>query len=152
MLKTLNQKVSLVLFAIALLYLIYAYQIPSFPYTVVDADVIPKVLGYLLLILSVFLFFIKDEESEEQKARRNIPKKEVGMLLGVGGLIILYIIFLEILGFVFVTALFIFLCSRFLGYKNYLANVLVSIILPVSLYLMFTQLLRISLPSGILPF
>ncbi len=152
MLKTLNQKVSLVLFAIALLYLIYAYQIPSFPYTVVDADVIPKVLGYLLLILSVFLFFIKDEESEEQKARRNIPKKEVGMLLGVGGLIILYIIFLEILGFVLVTALFIFLCSRFLGYKNYLANVLVSIILPVSLYLMFTQLLRISLPSGILPF
>lgn len=152
MLKTVNQKVSLVLLAIGAGYLILAYQIPSYPYTQVDADIIPKVLGYLLIFLSVLLFLSKDSETEEQKARRKIPKKEVGMLLGVGGIILFYIMLLEILGFVVVTALFIFVCSRFLGYKNHLVNGLVSVLFPIILYLMFTELLKISLPSGILPF
>lgn len=152
MLKTVNQRVSLVLLLIAIFYLIFAYKIPSFPYVIVDADLIPKVLGYLLIFLAVLLFFTKNDETDEQKAKRNIPKKEIGMLFGVGGFILLYIMFLEILGFVLVTALFIYFCSWFLGYKNHIANALVSILLPVSLYLMFTELLKMNLPSGILPF
>ncbi|WP_067729124.1 tripartite tricarboxylate transporter TctB family protein [Oceanobacillus damuensis] len=152
MLKTVNKKVSLVLLAIGTGYLILAYQIPSYPYTQIDADVIPKTLGYLLIFLSVLLFISKDSETEEQKARRNIPKKEVGMLLVVAGLILLYIILLEIIGFVLVTAVFIYSCSRFLGYKSHITNGVVSISLPVLMYLMFTELLKISLPSGILPF
>ncbi len=152
MLRTLNQKISIVLFFIAVLYLIFAYQIPSFPYTEVDADVVPKSLGYLLIFLSLLLFFSKDEESEEKKEERKIPKKEIGMLLGIGAFILLYIMFLEVLGFVVTTVLFIYLCSWFLGYKNHIVNGIVSILLPVGLYFMFTEFLKISLPSGILPF
>lgn len=152
MLKTINQKVSLVLLAIGLAYLVFAYQIPSFPYTDVDADVIPKSLGYFLIFLSILLFLAKDSESEEQKERRNIPKKEVGMLLGVALFILLYIMFLNTLGFIVVTALFIYFCSLFLGYKKHITNGIVSILFPVLLYLMFTELLKMNLPSGILPF
>lgn len=152
MLKTVNQKVSLVLLAIGVFYLIFAYQIPSYQYTEVDADAIPKILGYLLVFLSVLLFFSKDSETKEQKEKRNIPKKEIAMLLGVAGFILLYIMFLEALGFIIVTACFIYFCSWFLGYKNHLANGLVSILFPVILYLMFTELLQMNLPSGILPF
>lgn len=152
MLKAVNQKVGLVLLVIGIVYLVLAYQIPSYPYTEVDADAIPKVLGFLLIILSVFLFLSKDSETEEQKERRKIPKKEVGMLLGVAGFILLYIMLLEVLGFIVVTALFIYFCSWFLGYKNHIANGLVSVLFPVILYLMFTELLKMNLPSGILPF
>lgn len=152
MLKTVNQKVSLVLLGIGVVYLVLAYQIPSYPYTEVDADVIPKVLGYLLIFLSILLFLSKDSETEEQKESRKIPKKEIGMLLAVAGFILLYIMLLELLGFVIVTTLFIYFCSWFLGYKNHIANGLVSILFPVLLYLMFTELLKMNLPSGILPF
>ncbi|WP_068673168.1 tripartite tricarboxylate transporter TctB family protein [Oceanobacillus sp. Castelsardo] len=152
MFKTVNQRVSIVLLLIAALYLIIAYQIPSYPYTEVDADVIPKTLGWLLVLLSASLFFLKDSDSEEQKERRKIPKKEIGVLLVVAGFILVYIALLEIIGFVLVTGLFIFFCSWFLGYKKYITNAIVSILFPIIMYLMFTELLKLSLPSGILPF
>lgn len=152
MFKTVNQKVSIVLLVIATVYLLLAYQLPSYPYTNVDADVIPKVLGWLLVILSIFLFISRDSETEEQKDSRKIPKKEIGILIAVGGFILAYILLLEVIGFVLVTALFIFFCTWFLGYKKFVTNGIVSILFPVGLYLMFTELLNISLPSGILPF
>ncbi|SDE79623.1 putative tricarboxylic transport membrane protein [Bhargavaea beijingensis] len=152
MLKTLNQKVSLILIAIAALYLFGAFRIPSYPYAIVDADVLPKTLGVLLIVLSIFLFFAKDSETEEQKKRRDIPKREIGMLLGVAGLILAYILLLEVIGFVLTTALFIFFCSFFLGYRNHVANGITAVVFPLVLYFMFTELLSITLPSGILPF
>jgi putative tricarboxylic transport membrane protein len=50
------------------------------------------------------------------------------------------------------TAIFIFGCSWFLGYKKHVVNVLVSILFPLVMYLLFTSFLQINLPQGILPF
>ncbi|MEN2466356.1 tripartite tricarboxylate transporter TctB family protein [Ornithinibacillus sp. FSL M8-0202] len=152
MFKSLNQRVSLVLLVLATLYLILAYQLPSFSYSIVDADVVPKGLGFLLIALSIGLFFTKDSETEEQKARRNIPKKDIGVLLAVFAFVFLYIFFLEILGFVVTTTIFVFGCSWFLGYKKHLTNGLVAILFPLFMYLLFTNFLKINLPQGILPF
>ncbi|OZU88160.1 hypothetical protein CIL03_13630 [Virgibacillus indicus] len=152
MLKTLNQRISIVLILIGTGYLVLTFQLPSYAYVPADADLIPMVLGILLIILAVCLYFSKDSETEEQKARRNIPKQDVVALLTVFGFILVYIIFLEILGFVLITALFVFFCSWFLGYKKHITNLLVSVIFPVFMYVMFTEFLRISLPQGILPF
>ncbi|CEI82432.1 hypothetical protein J18TS1_29940 [Oceanobacillus oncorhynchi subsp. incaldanensis] len=151
MLKSINSRVSLVLLVIAIVYLIFSYQLPSYAYTEVDADVIPKVLGWLLVFLAILLFFSKDNETEAQRQKRNIPKKEIGMLLGVGALIFIYIFLLEILGFILVSALFIFFCSLFLGYRSHIVNGIVSIAFSAFIYFVFTSLLQISLPSGILP-
>lgn len=152
MFKTLNQKVSIVIIGVAIVYLILAYQLPSYPYAIVDADLLPKGLGYLLIVLAIGLFFTKDSETEEQKARRNIPKKDIIALLIVVVFIFFYIFLLEILGFVVVTALFIFFCSWYLGYKKHIVNGIVAILFPVFMYLMFTEFLQIRLPQGILPF
>ncbi|MGX8790302.1 tripartite tricarboxylate transporter TctB family protein [Oceanobacillus oncorhynchi] len=151
MLKSINSRVSLVLLVIAIVYLIFSYQLPSYAYTEVDADVIPKALGWLLVFLAILLFFSKDNETEAQRQKRNIPKKEIGMLLGVGALIFIYIFLLEILGFILVSALFIFFCSLFLGYRSHIVNGIVSIAFSSFIYFVFTSLLQISLPSGILP-
>ncbi|PAV30932.1 hypothetical protein CIL05_04245 [Virgibacillus profundi] len=152
MLKTLNQRISVILVLIAAGYLILAFQLPSYPYAPVDADLIPMVLGFLLIILAVCLYFSKDSETEEQKARRDIPKKDIGALLAVFTFILLYIMLLEILGFVIITCVFIFFCSWFLGYKKHITNLIVSIVFPLFMYIMFTEFLRISLPQGIMPF
>lgn len=151
-LKTLNQRVSVVLLVISIGYLIMTFQLPEFAYTEVDADIIPMVLGVLLIVLAVGLYFSKDSETTEQKERRNIPKKDVVALLGVFVLIFIYIMLLEVLGFVVMTTLFIFICSWFLGYKKYITNLLTSILFPLFMYFAFTEFLKISLPKGILPF
>lgn len=152
MLNTLNKKVSLFLIVLAAGYLYAAYNLKKYPYVPVDADAVPKVLGYLLIGLAIILFFDKSSETEEDKEKRNVPKKEIPMMLGVGVLIFLYIFLLEILGFVVTSALFIFGCSLFLGYRRHVMNAVVSITVPLVMYITFTYLLNIVLPQGILPF
>lgn len=145
---SLNKKLSVALFVIAIFYLVLAFQLPEYALVPVDSDAIPKILGFLLLILSIILFFSKDE----QKKGISLPKKEIGMLLGTAGFILLYIFLLEIIGFIIMTTLFIFISSRFYGYKNYLTNGIVSIVFSIATYLLFSELLMVRLPSGVLPF
>lgn len=152
MLKTINQRISVILLIIAAGYLVLTYQLPSYPYAQIDADVIPTVLGWVLVVLAIGLFFTKDSETEEQKKRMNIPKNDVIALLAVFAFVFVYIMFLELLGFVLMTALFVFFCSWFLGYKEYIRNLIVSVVFPVLIYLLFTEFLKINLPQGILPF
>lgn len=105
----------------------------------------------------------KDErEADENRANDNNADKKRTMLLGLpletgqillfGGAIILYIALLESIGFFIMTVLFIFSTTALLGYKHYFRNALVALGVPLFFYLTFTQLLKISLPSGILPF
>ncbi|WP_019156377.1 tripartite tricarboxylate transporter TctB family protein [Robertmurraya massiliosenegalensis] len=151
MLKTINQRIALILFLLAAGYLIVSYQLPSFPYTPVDADVIPKGLGWLLIVLSVALYFSKDSETEEQKSRRNIPKKELLMISAVFLMVFGYIALFEIMGFIVMTVLFIYFCTWFLGYKKHVINVIVSICFSLFMYAIFVYLLGIKLPQGIIP-
>lgn len=151
MLKTINQRIALVLFLLAVGYLILSYKLPSFPYTPVDADVIPKGLGWLLIALSIGLYFSKDSETEEQKARRNIPKKEIFVIIAVFAMVFIYITLFEFVGFIVMTAIFIFFCSWFLGYKKHITNIIVSICFSFFMYSIFVYLLEIKLPQGILP-
>lgn len=77
---------------------------------------------------------------------------ETGQILLFGVAILLYILLLETVGFFIMTALFIFSTTALLGYKHHLRNAIVALCVPLFFYITFTQLLKISLPSGILPF
>lgn len=152
LLKTLNQKVSIFLILFAAGYLYLSYNLKEYPYVPVDSDFVPKILGYLLIILAIFLFFDKSSETEEEKDKRQVPKKEMLVLLAVGGMIFLYIFLLEIIGFVLSSMLFIFACSWFLGYRKLVTTILVAVLFPLIMYLSFNYLLQIRLPQGVLPF
>ncbi|GEL78004.1 tripartite tricarboxylate transporter TctB family protein [Tenuibacillus multivorans] len=152
MLQGVNRKIGLILAILTAGYLYMSYQLPTYPYIPVDADAIPKTLGWLLLVLSIALFFAKDQDTEEQKAKRRIPKKDTLALLGVFLLAFIYITFFQTVGFIIMTALFVYFCSWFLGYKNHIVNAIVSIAFPVALYSIFVYMLQIRLPQGILPF
>ncbi|WP_371933422.1 tripartite tricarboxylate transporter TctB family protein [Halobacillus litoralis] len=152
LLKTLNQKVSIFLILFAAGYLYLTYNLKEYPYVPVDSDFVPKILGYLLIILAVFLFFDKSSETEEEKEKRQVPKKEMLVLLAVGGMIFLYIFLLEIIGFVLSSMLFIIACSWFLGYRKLVTTILVAVLFPLIMYLSFNYLLQIRLPQGVLPF
>lgn len=149
MLKTNNQKIALGLIIISIIYLIFSFRLPKYAYVPVDSDLVPIILGFILLGLSISLFFVKEDKKDKISLP---PKKEILMILAVLGFILIYIIFLELLGFILVTMLFLFCCSWFLGYKKFITNALVSIIMPVFIYVLFDSFLQIQLPQGILPF
>ncbi|AST94649.1 tripartite tricarboxylate transporter TctB family protein [Shouchella clausii] len=149
---TVNRGISIVLIGIAVVYLVMAFQLPEYAFVPVDSDLVPKLLGASLLVLGVCFFFAKDPDTEEQKKKRTIPKKEVWMLLTVMGFILIYITVLEVIGFVIMTTLFILVCSRFLGYRKWLVNAITSIVFSIGVYWLFNYGLAIRLPAGILPF
>lgn len=152
MLASINRKLGLLIFIVAAVYLYLSFQLSNYEYAPIDADVIPKGLGILLLVLSVFLFFSRVVETDAEKAKRNIPKKELGVIAAVFAMIFLYILLFETIGFIITTSLFIFFCSWFLGYRAWKTNIMVSLLFPIVMYAIFVYALGIVLPRGILPF
>jgi len=152
LLTSINRKLGLLIFIVAAVYLYLSFQLPNYEYAPIDADVIPKGLGILLLVLSVFLFFSRVVETDAEKAKRDIPKKELGVIAAVFAMIFVYILLFETIGFIITTTLFIFFCSWFLGYRAWKTNILVSLLFPIVMYAIFVFALGIVLPRGILPF
>nr|MDH3155015.1 hypothetical protein [Bacillus licheniformis] len=70
-----NRAVSVIILAVATIYLALSFNLDSYPYAVIDADVFPKSLGILLLILGIFLFFEKDQKDTTVKKLFQPQKK-----------------------------------------------------------------------------
>lgn len=149
MFNTANKKISLILALFSAGYLLMAFRLPEYPYVPVDADAVPVALGFILLFLSVLLYFQKDNHSA---GKSKIPKDEKNVILAVLGFVLLFIMLLEWLGFLITTVLFIFGNSWFLGYRNWRRMLIVSLAIPLAIYFLFNAFLKLSLPQGILPF
>lgn len=147
MLRSANKIIALILMVISIVYIIASIRLPDYPYIPVDSDAVPIALGVLLFILSIFLFFQKDNHDKEK-----IPKADVVAILTVVGFLLVYIMLLEFLGFLLTTALFLFINTWYMGYRKWVSNLIVSISIPLFIYIVFTEFLEIILPRGILPF
>jgi putative tricarboxylic transport membrane protein len=150
MVNNTQKKISLILMAVALGYLLLSFQLPAFPYAIVDSDVLPKGLGFLLFILSILLFIEKKPGHKQEKVAIN--KDEIKILLITLVLILVYIMLLEPIGFVLDTMAFLITATRILGYQNWKIIISVSVLFTLVLYISFNYLLNIYLPQGILPF
>jgi putative tricarboxylic transport membrane protein len=151
LLSRINQKIAVILAILAGIYLLLSFNLPKYPNAIIDADVVPKGLGLLLMFFAVLLYFDKKEETEAEKLKRTITKENVLLLLAVLVFILIYIFLLEIIGFLIMTALFIFGCSLFLGYRKHVTNAIVSVGFSLVIYGLFNYLLKINLPAGIIP-
>lgn len=151
MLSRINQKIAVILAILAGVYLLLSFNLPKYSNAIIDADVVPKGLGLLLMFFAVLLYFDKKQEAEAEKLKRTITKENVLLLVAVLIFILIYIFLLEIIGFLIMTALFIFGCSLFLGYRKHVTNAMVSVIFSLVIYGLFNYLLKINLPAGIIP-
>jgi putative tricarboxylic transport membrane protein len=167
-----NRILALILGLFSIGYLIMAIQIPSFSLpTPVDSDLFPKVLGISLLLLSIFLFFEKENKEEEQKNKEDATEEQESkeaneeqhtiderltqkanqtvfiVVCAIG----LYIFLFEILGFLLSTFLFTFIMTYFFGYRRHWVNGTVALLIAMVLYFGMTKGLDIYLPQGWIP-
>lgn len=140
-------------------YLVMAYQIPTFPLPrPVDSDLFPKVLGFILMGLSVLLFLEKPKE-------RDVPNdtdptdEALPLLLRpwprvaiTSVAIALYAVLLAPVGFVLTSFVLSFGLAWYYGYRRHLVNLATSLGVVLGLYLAMTRALDVYLPTGILPF
>ncbi|MHC0431195.1 tripartite tricarboxylate transporter TctB family protein [Streptomyces sp. O3] len=169
-----QRKLAVVLGILAVAYTVQAYRIPEFTAveTPVQPGALPRVLGVVLFVLSVALFFQKPKREQEQEpaaapeaeaapepeaARAGRPvlgrfsdtRLELAALLGA---IALYVVLFVPLGFVLSTALFVTATAWHLGYRKHAVNALVGASVALALYLAMSEGLDIALPTGPLPF
>jgi len=113
----------------------------------------------LMLIFNAFLFRSPSDQEEEKSAIAGGERLEEDsftaegisykFLLGTIGASILYVILLPVIGYVIVTPIFLIGMIRLLGKKQWLHNIAISILLTVSLYLLFGKMLGVALPPGL---
>lgn len=115
----------------------------------------PRLLGVGLVIAAIVLLL------EILRARKAAPKAKVadpqarGATLVVGAVALwtlLYFVLFERLGYILSTSIYLLVLTGYFNRGKTVANVTTSILFSVISYLMFTKLLGVNLPPGILPF
>jgi putative tricarboxylic transport membrane protein len=155
-----NRLMAVVIGLCALAYLWGAYQIPTFPIPrPVDSDAFPKMLGFVLLGLSVWLFFdspaVDPHQTDGKQAHAtNQPTAWIQWkpVLFTAFAIAVYAALLDVMGFVLASALLAASLTLYYGYRRHTVNAVVSVLVPLVLYLLMTRLMNIHLPAGWLPF
>jgi len=151
-----NRLLALVTGVLSLVYLYGAFQIPIFPIPrPVDSDAFPKLLGVLMLGLSVWLYFEKDGQEpivaeEGGDARDAWSRWKPVLVTSVS--VALYAGLLAWLGFVLASFVLTAGLTWFYGYRRHAINAGVSLSVPLVLYLVMTRFMNIHLPAGLLPF
>lgn len=154
--KTLNANrvLGALIAVLSLVYLYAAYQIPTFPIPrPIDSDAFPKLLGFVMIGLAVWLFFERPDDEDAapslsagEQIRRWLPVVVTATAIAV------YAASLQTLGFVLASFLLVAGLTWFYGYRRHLVNAAVALAVPLVLYLVMTRLMTIHLPRGLLPF
>lgn len=116
----------------------------------------PRILGIGLLITAGMLFM------EMWKARKAEEPKDAGgeqqdyhHYFIVAAVVVwtgLYFAVFEWLGYIVSTAVFLIVLTAYFNRGKWVANVLTSVLFGIGGYVMFSKLLDVNLPRGILPF
>jgi len=154
-----NRLMAVIIGLFAAVYLWFAYQIPIFPIPrPIDSDAFPKLLGYVMLGLSVWLFFEKPKEpqfeAEPSEGAQSAPTlwAQWQPVVVTGVAIAVYAGLLGVMGFVLASAALTSGLTFYYGYRRHMVNVAVSVLVPLLLYVLMTRFMNIHLPAGWLPF
>lgn len=153
-----NQIIALIVALFSAGYLVMAFQIPTFPLPrPIDSDIFPKVLGFLLLGLAVWLFLekpkaqdIPDEPSPEA-LNQPLLLRPWSRVVITSLAIIAYSLLMVPIGFVVASTALSFGLGWYYGYRRHGVNMATSLGVVLALYLTMTRIMDVYLPTGILP-
>ena len=153
---------SLIFIAVGVWALIQTYSFQEVKNTYVQAAVFPQIMcvgmlifAVILLIQSIIKLMTMDENdplAEPAASINFIKDKGVLAALFVMLLCALFVVFFKSLGYVVCGAVLCFVIMVLIGKRNWLQMVLVSILVPLGMWLVFYKVLTVNIPMGPLQF
>jgi len=146
---------NIVLALVLIFFFVVGSQIPqqSNPADFIEAGGFPMIfatLGMILLIWESFVFFKTHKGKIAEKAGSGkYDLKNIYKVIVIVAMTISYIFIVDKLGFIIVTALFVFIAINLLGSKKQVFNVAFSVLCVAILVLTFGRFFGISLPRGV---
>lgn len=130
---------------------VYLIRTPD-PYSMYD-EVGPS--GFLimissLLIITMIVHLIQHRKDLSEEKRESTEKVNTRRLFYSIAITAIFIVLVDIIGFITASMIYFFLLFRFFGVRSWLTNTMLSIIFSISIYLIFVQALNMSLPVGML--
>src|SRR5699024_8232091 len=89
-----------------------------------------------------------ENENNENENNEN-EKVNLKDLFIMGGLTLVYILTIDFLGYFIVTPLFIFISLIYLKASKFITAILISLIIPLFIYVIFRTFLNIPIPMGV---
>ena len=137
----------------------YFYATEQLPSLEIGDPLGPKAFPRLLaggLVLTAMLFLFEILRARKVKAPKAAPvSAEEDAPVIVGGVALwtlLYFVMYERLGYIVATMTYLVVLMAYFNRGKWVANVLTAVLFPIISYFMFTKLLGVNLPPGILPF
>ena len=151
---------------VALIVLVLAFQVqePS-TFMPVGPRLFPVIMGGAMLLSAVLLFVLPPRQppaitTEQAVAEHTDAAVVEGVgeaeeeeqlewprVLGLMALTLVYVLLFSVLGFILSTAPFIVGAARILGSRHIVRDAIVGVGVAVGIYLLFTRLLHVGLPS-----
>ncbi|MFC0274373.1 tripartite tricarboxylate transporter TctB family protein [Metabacillus herbersteinensis] len=159
---------SVFLIAVSIVMYVATYSIQKLTVSKIGADFMPRIIAIAIFVLSLVLLVnsvkqmkqskdmnqrrleVEEDEDEQEDANRKISPLAVVLTIV---LMIVYISLLKTVGFLIMTAVYLFLQMYFLADKKEQKIPLfvgVSIITSISVYFCFKSVFHLMLPAGIL--
>lgn len=147
-----------VMLAFALIYFVMTLQIPRKGQTI-DATFVPYILCFLLAGVGIFqsikgFALSKNYDSSTYVATKEEDKVDVHTVVKTVGLITLYVMLLNIGGFIIMSALYLFFQFIVLTpdrlKKNYVMYGIIAVVSSVVIFAIFRYGFELMLPAGIL--
>lgn len=153
--------IGLVLIGLGLLIFIQGGNLPSLNEAFFNAGSFPRMIAAVLILLSILLILSKlnelrkmepAEDKVSNKERLAAFYKEYKLVILTTAVFFVYIFLLQFIGFVVSTILFIIGTAILIGYrkrKEVMTISAVAVILTLTIYFFFENVLYVRFPSGI---
>lgn len=116
-----------------------------------QASSFPKLMSVILIIFGLLLLIrtFRNKEENDQEKKVELKNKSILKAALIASLFIIYFFTIEILGYIIPTFSITFLTIYILKYENLKVNLILSTLLSITLYVIFTYLFQVKLPKGI---
>lgn len=120
----------------------------------VGAGFVPEVVGAFLVVLSVLLMvqLARGHRGEPDEAEGDVDVRSTQWvpLVGCVGAVLLFVAAVEPVGYPIIGALAFWLTAWSMGARNHVRNAIIAVVLTIVVFVVFTRLLGIDLPAGVL--
>ncbi|MCI8648973.1 MAG: tripartite tricarboxylate transporter TctB family protein [Anaerotruncus sp.] len=109
----------------------------------------PMALACIVTLLSAIQIYnssVRPSEAEQQPADL-LSKQSIRVWVSLG-VLILYFIVMQLVGFILATPIFLFVMLIYFQVKNWVARIAVPLCTTAAVYFIFTTLLLVQLPAG----